>query len=250
MSSYNSGWIVEQLDRFIEATTGRYFGSPEDEHFGWALDGDQSEVQRQLPVVQRIFDIIQPGWNEPAITYDYELPTEIVWGEHRNLALQIREVVLREDEIRANLGEDAPEISAANLHPWVWSGARSLWQSGHYVQAVRDAATKLNAETQNKVGRRDVSETALFKQSFSLDGAKPGKARLRRLTPEDSDTYRSVQRGAMAFAEGVFAGIRNPLSHEADQEMSEQVALEHLAALSVLARWVDESTVEHAGEPS
>lgn len=61
---------------------------------------------------------------------------------------------------------------------------------------------------------------------------------------DGSDTYKSVQRGAMTFAEGVFAGIRNPLSHEADQELREQEALEYLAALSVLARWVDDSTVE------
>jgi hypothetical protein len=61
---------------------------------------------------------------------------------------------------------------------------------------------------------------------------------------DGSDTYKSVQRGAMAFAEGVFAGIRNPLSHEADHELSEQEALEYLAALSVLARWVDGASVE------
>jgi len=66
------------------------------------------------------------------------------------------------------------------------------------------------------------------------------------MAPDDSDTYKSVQRGAMTFAEGVFAGIRNPLSHEAEHELSEQEALEYLAALSVLARWVDGSEVETA----
>ena len=68
------------------------------------------------------------------------------------------------------------------------------------------------------------------------------------MAPDGSDTYKSVQRGAMALAEGTFAGIRNPLSHEADQELDEQVALEYLAALSVLARWVDESSVERTGD--
>ena len=63
---------------------------------------------------------------------------------------------------------------------------------------------------------------------------------------DGSSTFKSVQRGARTFAEGVFAGIRNPLAHEADQEMPEQQALEYLAALSVLARWVDESTLEVA----
>ena len=77
-----------------------------------------------------------------------------------------------------------------------------------------------------------------------MDDAKPGKARLRRMKDDGSDTYKSVQRGAMTFAEGVFAGIRNPLTHESDQELSEQEALEYLAALSVLARWVDQSQTE------
>ena len=132
------------------------------------------------------------------------------------------------------------------LHPWVWSGASSLWQSGHYRSAVEDAAKKVNAETQNKVGRRDLSETKLFQESFSDKSAEKGKARLRRMANDGSETYRSVQRGAMALAEGIYAGIRNPFGHGDPEDIDEQVALEYLAALSVLARWVDDSTLETA----
>lgn len=241
MSRIDSKWAVSELDAFIHLTDRVALGGGVT---GSTFRGSAPSIAEQAQVVEQILNRVMPNWRR------LEPPTSRRWQDIRRAASRARAQVLRADEIRQNLGDDAPEISAANLHLWIWSGARSLWQSGHFVQAVRDAATKLNAETQNKVGRRDVSETDLFKQSFSLDGAKPGKARLRRLSPEDSETYRSVQRGAMAFAEGIFAGIRNPLSHEADQEMSGQVALEHLAALSVLARWVDESTVEHAGEPS
>ena len=136
------------------------------------------------------------------------------------------------------------KVAAPKLHPWVWGGAASLWQSDHYRSAVEDAAKKVNAETQNKVGRRDLSETKLFQEVFSDKPAEPGKARLRRMANDGSDTYRSVQRGAMALAEGIYAGIRNPFNHEDPRDIDEQVALEYLAALSVLARWVDESTVE------
>ena len=135
-------------------------------------------------------------------------------------------------------------ISAASLHPWIWDGARSLWQSGHHREAVEGAVRKLNAETQNKLGRQVLGEVDLFKQAFSLDPADAGKPRLRRVPSDESKTYRSVQRGAIAFAEGIFAGIRNPLAHEANLDMSEQEALEYLAALSVLARWVDDSELE------
>ncbi len=190
-------------------------------------------------VVEQILDRSVVGWT----ALDVSLRRSR-WARHREAAIRGREAIAREDEIRENLGENAPELSAARLHPWVWGGAKSLWQSGHYREAVEGAIKKLNAETQNKVGRRDVSETDLFKQAFTLDAPTAGKTRLRRIRPEASDTYKSIQRGAMTFAEGVFAGIRNPLSHEADQELSEQEALEYLAALSVLARWVDASDVE------
>ncbi|CAO0832406.1 hypothetical protein SMICM17S_03285 [Streptomyces microflavus] len=42
----------------------------------------------------------------------------------------------------------------------------------------------------------------------------------------------------MSFAEGCFAGIRNPNSHEDGLPLPEHEALEQLAAFSVLARWV------------
>jgi hypothetical protein len=240
MTALDRDWAIKELSSFIHLA--EYVPSTSPGVLGSFIRGRDEEIAGQAQVVEQILDRVTPRWREA------DLESKRRWQGLRQAASRGRAQIEREAELRERLGEDAPEISAANLHPWVWSGARSLWQSGHYVQSVRDAATKLNAETQNKVGRRDVSETDLFKQSFSLDDAKPGKARLRRIKPEDSDTYRSVQRGAMTFAEGVFAGIRNPLSHEADQELSEQVALEYLAALSVLARWVDESTVEHAGE--
>lgn len=80
----------------------------------------------------------------------------------------------------------------------------------------------------------------------AAEAPKAGANRLRRMKDDGSDTYKSVQRGAMTFVEGVFAGIRNPLSHEVGQELSEQESLEYLSALSVLARWVDQSDVEAA----
>jgi hypothetical protein len=91
-------------------------------------------------------------------------------------------------EIRENLGEDAPDLNASNTHRWVWDGARSLWQSGHFAEAVEAAARKLNAETQNKVGRRDISETNLFNQAFSDDPPLAGKSRLRLTSGDDGKT--------------------------------------------------------------
>ncbi|MCE5254329.1 MAG: TIGR02391 family protein [Actinomycetia bacterium] len=238
----NTQWAIAELDKFITMTvmrngSGDGFFTTED--YTAASDVD---VTRQAPVVEKILDRVIRNWR----TQVPDTSANNRWSRHREAALRAREELVREQEVKENLGENAPELSAAELHPWVWSGASSLWQSGHFREAVEGAIKKLNAETQNKVGRRDVSETDLFKQAFSLDAPKETKARLRRMRDDGSDTYKSVQRGAMNLAEGVFAGIRNPLSHEANQELTEQEALEYLAALSVLARWVDGSAVEVA----
>lgn len=242
----NTEWAIAELDKFIEQTVMRNATSSGD---GWVsissadlTSAPDVEVTKQATVVEQILGRVLPRWRT-------EVPDSSAnnrWAQHREAAIRAREDLVRKQEVEENLGENAPELSAAELHAWIWEGAKSLWQSGHYREAVEGAIKKLNAETQNKVGRRDLSETKLFQESFSTDAPKAGKARLRRMKDDGSDTYRSVQRGAMALAEGVFAGIRNPLSHEADQELSEQEALEYLAALSVLARWVDVSEVEAA----
>lgn len=238
----NTEWAIAQLDEFIEQTVMRN-GSGD----GFITLSDYTaapdvDVARQAQVVEKILDRVISNWR----TDISEKMANNRWVRHREAAIRAREELVRKQEVEENLGEYAPELSAAELHPWIWEGAKSLWQSGHYREAVEGSIRKLNAETQNKVGRRDLSETKLFQESFSTNEPKVGAARLRRMKDDGSDTYKSVQRGAMAFAEGVFAGIRNPLSHEADQELSEQEALEYLAALSVLARWVDKSDVETA----
>lgn len=237
----NVEWAVQQLDNFIKATSVTYVPSPPGAigFHSYKTAAPEDDILKQAQVVEQILDRVVGGWRGSIEKKDRQK-----WSVHYEASIRAREALVRAEEVRANLGDDAPDLSAAELHPWIWSGAKSLWQSGHYREAVEGATKKLNAETQNKVGRRDISETDLFKQCFSMDPATPGKARLRRMKDDGSDTYKSVQRGAMTLAEGVFAGIRNPLTHESDQELSEQEALEYLAALSVLARWVDQSQTE------
>ncbi len=55
--------------------------------------------------------------------------------------------------------------------------------------------------------------------------------------------WKSAHEGAAFFGRGCSLGIRNLVSHNIDP-LPEQVGMEYLAALSVLARWVDEATVK------
>ncbi|MEY1672648.1 TIGR02391 family protein [Gordonia sp. ABKF26] len=235
----NVEWAITELEKFIYQT--ELVPHPSPNVIGSFERGSKEEIASQAQVVEKILARVLPRWRTEVATSKHRN-----WDQHHEAAIRAKAELVRKQEIEENLGENAPELSAAELHPWIWEGAKSLWQSGHYREAVGGVIRKLNAETQNRVDRRDVSETDLFKQAFSMDEPKVGKSRLRRMKDDGSDTYKSVQRGAMALAEGVFAGIRNPLSHEVDQELSEQEALEYLAALSVLARWVDQSDVESA----
>ncbi|MFF7310227.1 TIGR02391 family protein [Streptomyces sp. NPDC008137] len=194
--------------------------------------GNPADIIASAHAVEQILDRVLPAWRGNQRINR--------WYQHREAVQRADAALQRDAEIRERLGGTAPRLSAASLHSWVWSAARALWQDGHFREAVTAAARKVNRETQNKAGRRDVTETALFQSIFSKDARKPGQPRLRLMIDDGSDTFRSVQRGAAAFAEGCYAGIRNPNSHEDGlPELPQHEALEQLVAFSVLARWVD-----------
>lgn len=240
----NKEWATKQLKNFIE-NSGKITGT---ERMGQipldAFIKQNAEYEAKMaadaPVVEEILDRVTPGWRQA------RKPLTTSWNHLREMSIRACTILERDEEMRLNLGDDAPRISASKLHPWVWDGARSLWQSGHFRSAVDDALKKVNAETQNKIERRDISETKLFQEAFSENPPESGKPRLRITPPEHSNTYRSRQRGAIHLAEGIYAGIRNPINHESPQDIDEQIALEYLAALSVLARWVDEAEVQQS----
>ncbi|MFI7617361.1 TIGR02391 family protein [Nonomuraea terrae] len=147
-------------------------------------------------------------------------------------------------EVEENLGPGGPLIYAAQLHPWVWDAASTFWDAGHYREAVAQAARSISAHTQSKIGRTDISEGNLLKQAFSKEDPKPGAPRLRFTGDRSTETWRSRQEGAVAFAFGCFTGIRNVATHQHMLDWDEQEAFQYLTAFSVLARWVDECEVE------
>lgn len=193
----------------------------------------------QAPVVEQILARVIPRWRDEID----EPPKRFPWKRHWEAATRALSQLERADELRQRLGDDAPTLSASSLHEWAWEGARSLWQSGHYREAVRAAAVKVNAETQNKLGRRDLSEATLFQHALSNDPPSADAPRLRPAGDDGGKTALSVRRGVAALAEGAYGALRNPIGHD-EGELGEQEALEQLAVFSVLARAVDAATVE------
>ena len=234
-------WAQQQLVNFLQLTD---LSSPPRTPGILDLSGrtvtaaSNSQIIPAAQVVEQILDRVIGDWRSAQ-------PERMSnrWVHHREGAQRALAQLERDSEIRERLGDAAPQLDAGRLHSWVWQGARSLWQSRHYDEAVRAAAIKVNAETQNKLGRRDIAETALFREAFSPEPAQPGRPRLRLGEDDGSQSFRSLHRGVMAFAEGCYAALRNPGSHDPQDDLPEDEALERLAAFSVLARWVDEAAI-------
>lgn len=149
-----------------------------------------------------------------------------------------------EDLIRKAQAEAPPQIGAEAMHPLIWGAASRLWRDGHFRQAVASAET-LITHVKSRARRNDVSGTALWQETFSEKLPEPGKPRLRWPGDPNNRDVKSMNDGLRQFAPGVQMTIRNNAAHETD-EMPEQHALERLATLSLLARWINEcELIEH-----
>jgi hypothetical protein len=163
----------------------------------------------------------------------------------RQAAEQALGILRDQDEWKANLAPDAPSLVADQFHPNVWKAASAIWDTGQYRVAVQQSAVSLSAHIAAKAVS-SLTERALVKQVFSPEEPRNGQQRLHMPGDKTSQTWKSRQEGLHLMAQGAFAGIRNVATHTGD-EWPEQVALEHLAVLSVVARWTDETELVKLG---
>jgi hypothetical protein len=126
---------------------------------------------------------------------------------------------------------------------------RRLWNDTHFNDAVRRACEALVAQLKAVTGRNNAPDTSLWQQAFSEKAPKLGEPRLRWPGDPADQTVRTMNDGLRSYAPGVQMLIRNPTTHTAEN-ISEQEALERLAALSLLARWLDECELVEASRPT
>ena len=141
---------------------------------------------------------------------------------------------------------DAANPAIAQLHPTVWEAASPQWKVKHLHDSVMAASRAVNSTLQDKLGRNDVSEVKLVQSGFSSRPPTTGEPRLRFPDIADQQTRDSVTAGVLQFGVGCFMATRNPIGHRPDdeREMTEQEALEQLAAWSLFARWIERAEVE------
>jgi hypothetical protein len=233
----NRQWMRQRLQDF-NALIQRY----EQGRRPGEIIGNQElrqQIYRAEPTVRKILGALDPKLAEE-INID-RMAGEAMAHNTVNKALGILDDM---DDWATNLAPDAPVLAADQLHPWVWDAARTFWESSHFRKAVDVAANAINAHTQSKVGRTDVFDTDLMNQVFT-ENPKPGQAYLQLPGNQNDKTIQSRNNALRPFATACFAGLRNPAVHEHGPDWDEQKALESLAALSILARWIDECTVMH-----
>jgi len=226
-------WVLNELKLFSNGARPNGGLGP---RVGW--NEAEAVLLGRLAVVEPILDKLVPGWKT-------SMPTD-KWNKFaqpREAALRSITTLERGEELKEKLGDSAPRLSASAMHHWVWSAAQSLWQSGHYRNAVGNAALKVNAETQNKAGTRKLSEIALFNVVFSFDrNPKTDQPKFILDADDGTPTADSERRGIRSLAEACYALIRNPLNHNLG-DISETEALEQLAMFSVLSKWIEGSAV-------
>jgi len=144
----SSAWAIGELEAFQALARLNPF-RPGYEYSGTA--GSSTDIVKQAQVVEQILDQVLPAWG--AIVVGAFVADD--WVRHREACTRAIVQLERADEIRENLGDAAPQLDASHLHPWVWEGGRSRWQSGHLADAVFAASIQVNAETQKVLGRTD-----------------------------------------------------------------------------------------------
>lgn len=198
-----------------------------------------SQMNAEMPTTKEIVKRL-----DPELVEDITGPLHMTGTSRARRAVEQALGILRDqDEWKANLAPDAPSLIADQFHPHVWNAASAIWDTGQYRVAVQQAAVSLSTHIANKAGS-SLADRGLVQQVFSPNDPSKGQVRLHMPGDKASDTWKSRQEGLHLLAQGAFAGIRNVAAHTS-VEWPEQMALEHLAVLSVIARWADETRASH-----
>lgn len=225
--------LVEQSRQLASTDNERYYS---DEGRELAV-----RIRALLPVVRRIAIVVEPDLQNAFV----EQPCRWEWSTVHGGLISLRGLLEHDEELAEILRPRGPAAAADQLHPWIWAPAALLWDDGYHREAVQAAATQIEIHTRAKLGRADLSGADLMMQAWAT--GPPRRETVRRLRlpglQPGTETFASAHEVAKFFGAGCMLGIRNLLTHTLDQPAATQVALEHLAALSVLARWIEAAEV-------
>lgn len=205
-------------------------------------------IQRRLVSFSAIAVEAAPGIGADRVQIPSS-PTQWPWADLERKCHLVLGALEDRERIAEILGPRGPALSTSQLQQDVWHASASFFDHKHFNEAVLNASRAVNALLQDKLGRRDISETRLVQEAWSTDAPQPGRPRLRVpgvARAKQPDLWKDLHVGAMQFGVGLFMRIRNVLEHAAQSELAPSVAIEFLAGFSSFARWIEEATVETA----
>ena len=192
----------------------------------------------EIPTVSRIVKMMDPSWTGPL------LPPSYSPNEGGRVVLQTLGALRDREEWAVRLAPESPLLQADQLHHIVWQAAFGIWETGEYRIAVEQAAVSISTHIKTRAGST-LTDRKLMQQVFSHEAPKSGQVRLHFPGDPSEESWQSRQQGLHLLAQGAFAGIRNVAAHD-QATWVEHEALEHLAVLSVIARWADQTELVSA----
>ena len=130
------------------------------------------------------------------------------------------------------VGRARNALAAFDIHPEIEKAVSSLFQNGHYGNAVEDACKVVDGLVKIRSGKDELSGTKLMQAVFSVENP------ILAFNTLQSETDKCEQQGMMFLYAGAMLGLRNPRAHEIVKD-DPQKALELIAFLSFLAKSLD-----------
>lgn len=131
-------------------------------------------------------------------------------------------------------GKTLKAYEGLELHPAIERAAGRLFHDGHYANAIEDSVKALNALVRMNSGVEDKDGVVLMEYVFSP------KAPILRFNSLADTSDVEEQKGFMMMFSGAVSGLRNPRAHKLIKD-NEEMALEFIAFISLLAKLADKS---------
>jgi hypothetical protein len=191
------------------------------------------QATEAIATVSKVVKLLDSSWVGPL------MPPSYTSHDGERIVRQALGALRDHAEWVTRLAPESPSLQADQMHPVVWQAACTVWETGEYKVAIQLAAVSLSAHIKARTAS-SLNERKLMQQVFASDSPRSGQARLHFPGDASDENWQSRQQGLHLLAQGAFAGIRNIAVHD-EAAWSEHEALEHLAVLSVVAHWADDT---------
>jgi len=214
--------VIASLEQKVISTLGDTFGTD-------TVEFDQFGYVRLFPYGQIIID---EGPSIPEIRKVYRQGIASTISSLETIISLFEEKLGGGDS--GSAARARRQFTELDLHPEIARAAGTLFQNGHYANAIEDACKALDGLVRLRSRRFDLSGTELMQKVFSPNDP------ILRFNASQTESDKSEQQGRMFLFSGAMLAVRNPRAHGIIEDSAEN-ALDYIAFLSLLAKMVDKA---------